>query len=144
MKIEEIAGIDKKQPTASRKKILFCDFMSSLLFLFFALMADYLPALTSADPPTVTVRHDDSLVSVPLKRTVHLDIILPPGYDFTKSDATYPILYLNDGQDLGRLRMTAVLDSLYEKKAIRPFVLVAIHAGDRIQEYGTAAQADYT
>ncbi|SFC90325.1 alpha/beta hydrolase [Spirosoma endophyticum] len=114
-------------------------------------MADYLPALTSADPPTVTVRHDDSLVSVPLNRTVHLDIILPPGYE--KSGATYPqerlpqerlpVLYLNDGQDLGRLHMTAVLDSLFEKKAIKPFVLVAIHAGDRIQEYGTAAQADY-
>ena len=39
--------------------------------------------------------------------------------------------------------MTEVLDSLYEKQAIQPFVLVAIHAGDRIQEYGTAAQADY-
>ena len=141
MKIEEIAGIDKTQTAPTQKKVLFCTFMSSLLFLFFALMADYLLALTSADPPTVTVRHDDSLFSVPLKRTVHLDIILPPGYE--KSGDTYPVLYLNDGQDLGRLRMTDVLDSLYEKKAIKPFVLVAIHAGDRIQEYGTAAQADY-
>jgi len=35
------------------------------------------------------------------------------------------------------------LDSLYAKEAITPFIVVAIHAGDRIQEYGTAAQADY-
>ncbi|WP_420147362.1 alpha/beta hydrolase [Spirosoma sp.] len=103
-------------------------------------MAD--PLLAShAEPSTVTIQRDDSLFSVPLKRTVHLDIVLPPGY--ATSGVTYPVLYLNDGQDLARLRMENVLDSLYEKKAIQPFVLVAIHAGDRIQEYGTAAQADY-
>ncbi|GAB4013107.1 alpha/beta hydrolase-fold protein [Spirosoma migulaei] len=104
-------------------------------------MADLIPAQTCAEPPTVTVRPDDSLYSVPLNRIVHLDILLPPGYH--ASTKTYPILYLNDGQDLGRLKMTAILDSLYQKRAIQPFVLVAIHAGDRIQEYGTAAQADY-
>jgi len=104
-------------------------------------MADFSPALTHAEPPAVTVVRDDSLYSVPLKRTVRLDIMLPPGYRPT--DAPYPTLYLNDGQDLPRLRMQAVLDSLYRQQAIRPFVLVAIHAGDRIQEYGTAARADY-
>lgn len=104
-------------------------------------MADDLPALIRTEPPIVTVRRDDSLRSVPLRRTVHLTIILPP--DYQSSNETYPVLYLNDGQDLTRLHMTAVLDSLYQKRAIRPFVLVAIHAGDRIQEYGTAAQADY-
>ena len=54
-----------------------------------------------------------------------------------------PVLYLNDGQDLPRLQMNAILDSLYQQQAIQPFVLVAIYASDRIQEYGTAAQADY-
>ena len=39
--------------------------------------------------------------------------------------------------------MKFVLDSLYKQQAIRSFVLVAIHAGDRIQEYGVATQADY-
>lgn len=67
--------------------------------------------------------------------------MLPPGYESTH--APYPTLFLNDGQDLKALRMKAVLDSLYEQRAIRPFVLVAVHAGDRIQEYGTAAQPDY-
>ncbi|WP_338867869.1 alpha/beta hydrolase-fold protein [Spirosoma sp. SC4-14] len=104
-------------------------------------MADHSPAFSSAEPPAVSVRHDDSLVSVPLRRTVHLDIMLPPGYEQTTRN--YPVLYLNDGQDLARLRMMEVLDSLYQKQAIEPFVLVAIHAGDRIQEYGTAARADY-
>lgn len=104
-------------------------------------MAEPLPASVAAENHTVTVRRDDSLYSVPLKRTVRLDIVLPPGYQPT--DVPYPILYLNDGQDLKSLRMRTVLDSLYKQRAIRPFVLVAIHAGDRIQEYGTAAQADY-
>ncbi len=89
----------------------------------------------------VTVQSDDSLVSVPLNRSVHLTIVLPPGYHST--NATYATLYLNDGQDLPALKMQPVLDSLYREQAIRPFVLVAISAGDRIQEYGTAAQADY-
>ncbi|MVM32698.1 esterase family protein [Spirosoma sp. HMF4905] len=109
-------------------------------------MADLIPAQTCAEPPTVTVRHDDSLYSVPLKRIVHLDIVLPPGYQAssrTHLQEHLPILYLNDGQDLARLKMTSVLDSLYQKRVIQPFVLIAIHAGDRIQEYGTAAQADY-
>ena len=104
-------------------------------------MAQPLPAPVVAENPTVTVRRDNSLFSVPLKRSVRLDIVLPPGYEPTH--APYPTLFLNDGQDLTSLRMKAVLDSLYEQRTIRPFVVVAIHAGDRIQEYGTAAQADY-
>ena len=110
-------------------------------FLFFVLMAELIPALVSAQPTIVTVRRDDSLYSVPLKRTVRLDVVLPPNY--VSSAEEYPVLYLNDGQDLGRLKMIHVLDSLYRNRRIQPFVLVAIHAGDRIQEYGTAAQADY-
>lgn len=104
-------------------------------------MAELSPASVVAGNPTVTVRRDDSLYSVPLKRSVRLDVVLPPNYGV--SGIGYPVLYLNDGQDLPRLHMTAVLDSLYQQQAIRPFVLVAIHAGDRIQEYGTAARADY-
>ncbi|QKZ13624.1 alpha/beta hydrolase [Spirosoma sp. KUDC1026] len=127
-------------------------------------MADSIPASPRSKSMTVTRLRDDSLFSVPLQRTVHLDIILPPNYrsDRLPQDRLpqerlpqeglpqdrlpqerLPVLYLNDGQDLERLHLTDVLDSLYEQQAVRPFVLVAIHAGDRIQEYGTAAQADY-
>ncbi|WP_461140872.1 alpha/beta hydrolase [Spirosoma pomorum] len=125
-------------------------------------MADSIPASPYSLSTNVTVLRDDSLFSVPLQRTVHLDIILPPGYSSLRQERLsqdrlpqdrlpqeglpqdrLPVLYLNDGQDLERLRMTEVLDSLYSEQAVRPFVLVAIHAGDRIQEYGTAAQADY-
>jgi enterochelin esterase-like enzyme len=103
-------------------------------------MADVSPAPISSVRPSV--RRDDSLVSVPLNRSVRLTVILPPDYDRSPA-IPYPVLWLNDGQDLQRLGMQQTLDSLYARRAIRPFVLVAIHANDRIQEYGTAAQADY-
>ena len=97
----------------------------------------------SAQPSaSVTVLPNDSLVSVPLNRPVHLTIILPPGYSPT--GPLLPVLYLNDGQDIPRLHLNNVLDSLYNAQTIRPFVLIAPHANvDRIQEYGTATQADY-
>ncbi|MFD1139668.1 alpha/beta hydrolase [Larkinella insperata] len=89
----------------------------------------------------VATKTDTGLVSVYLNRAVRLDVIFPREYE-TAPDP-FPVLYLNDGQDLERLRMTQVLDALDAQQTVRPFVLVAIHAGDRIQEYGVAAQADY-
>lgn len=97
----------------------------------------------------MTVIRDDSILSVPLNRTVRLDVLLPPGYrtiDAANSDRPQqrlPVLYLNDGQDLPRLKLRAIMDSLIRKQLVPPFAVVAIHAGDRIQEYGTAARADY-
>ena len=91
---------------------------------------------------TVQVVRDEALVSAALGRTVRLDVVLPPAFDPASHDS-YPVLYLNDGQDLRRLRLKATLDALYQQQALRPFVLVAIHAADRLQEYGTAGRPDY-
>ncbi|RRB07013.1 alpha/beta hydrolase [Larkinella rosea] len=96
---------------------------------------------SSSDAGGVWCRTDTHLVSVYLNRSVRLDLIFPKEYD--ASTERFPVLYLNDGQDLERLRMTHVLQAVYQQKTIQPFVLVAIHCGDRIQEYGVAAQADY-
>jgi enterochelin esterase-like enzyme len=52
-------------------------------------------------------------------------------------------LILNDGQDLDKFRVKDIVDSLYKKKLILPLIVVAIHAGDRMQEYGVADQPDY-
>ncbi len=91
--------------------------------------------------PAVTSRHD-SLFSQRLHRAVELTLLLPPGYG--KAGARFPVLYLNDGQDIQRLQLLALLDSLFKKKALPPFVVVGIHANqERLQEYGTAALADY-
>jgi enterochelin esterase-like enzyme/uncharacterized damage-inducible protein DinB len=93
-------------------------------------------------PSVVAVRHDESLFSVALGRVVRLDVVLPPGYS-AQAAAPYPVLYLNDGQDLARLHLPAVLNRLYRRGEVRPFVLVAVHAADRLQEYGVAARPDY-
>lgn len=77
-----------------------------------------------------------------LGRDVELSILRPPADAVAR--ASYPVLYLNDGQDLDRLNLPATLDALYARQAVQPFVLVAIHANEeRVQEYGTAAHADF-
>ncbi|MGI4744041.1 MAG: alpha/beta hydrolase-fold protein [Janthinobacterium lividum] len=91
---------------------------------------------------TVVVRHDEYLFSVALGRVVRLDVVLPPGFS-ARAAAPYPVLYLQDGQDLARLHLPATLNRLYRRGEVRPFVLVAIHAADRLQEYGVAARPDY-
>jgi enterochelin esterase-like enzyme len=71
-----------------------------------------------------------------------IDICLPPAYDAKKT--IYPLLLLNDGQDFAALQMEATLKSLYEQQLLRPTIVVGIHANEnRLQEYGTAHQADY-
>ena len=93
-------------------------------------------------PSVVAVRHDESLFSVALGRVVRLAVVLPPGYS-AQAAAPYPVLYLNDGQDLARLHLPAILNRLYRRGEVQPFVLVAVHAADRLQEYGVAARPDY-
>jgi len=97
---------------------------------------------TSKRTGSVRVVRDTTLDSSFLGRPVRLDVVLPPGHDPIAA-TPYPVLYLNDGQDLWRLRLPATLRALYREQLLQPFVLVAIHAHERIQEYGTAAQPDY-
>ena len=92
-------------------------------------------------PSELVVKHDTTLHSQYLHRGIVMDVVLPPHYEATNT--AYPVLYMNDGQDLERLQMTHVLSELYHHQQVPPFILVAIHCGERIQEYGTASQADY-
>jgi enterochelin esterase-like enzyme len=94
-----------------------------------------------SQPNLAKIISDKSLISKYLKRDIRLDIILPPNY--VTSTEHYKVLLMNDGQDLEQLQMVAVLDKMYALHKIEPIIMVAIHCGDRMQEYGTAAQADY-
>ncbi|MCS6991341.1 MAG: esterase family protein [Chitinophagales bacterium] len=82
-----------------------------------------------------------SLYSDYLKRQVIADVLVPPAY--AKSRRRYPLLLLNDGQDLGRLRLKATLSRLFQKQQIHELIVVAVHAGDRLQEYGITGHPDY-
>lgn len=92
-------------------------------------------------PHFISTIKDKLLFSNYLDRKVCFNIILPPNYE--TSNQYYKMLLMNDGQDLERLEMANVLKQCYQQNKIEPFVLVAIHCGDRMQEYGTATQADY-
>ncbi|MDZ7879711.1 MAG: alpha/beta hydrolase-fold protein [Saprospiraceae bacterium] len=83
------------------------------------------------------------LPSKHLERNVVVDVFLPPQYDVKKKE-TYPIFYFNDGQDMPRLAMFDTLTQLFETKKLQPCIVVAAHCNEnRINEYGTARQADY-
>lgn len=75
-----------------------------------------------------------------LSRVVQVELYLPPGFD---PAGKYPLLILNDGQDMLRLGMARMLEVLYRANAISPVVVAAIHAGDRLHEYGTVNELDY-
>ena len=90
----------------------------------------------SPDGGRVEVEELPGLRSAWLKREVRVRVLLPPGY--AESSRSYPLLVLNDGQDLEALRFVRVLERLYRKGKVGHFIAVAVHAGDRMQEYGTA------
>jgi len=82
----------------------------------------------------------DELYSRHLQRHVKLTIISTPMPD-DKSEMN--LLILNDGQDMERFQVKKILDSLYEKKAIQPLLIVGVKTEDRMQEYGVAGMPDY-
>jgi enterochelin esterase-like enzyme len=66
-----------------------------------------------------------------------IDVYLPRGYATHPADA-YPVLYANDGQDMEAVDLAEILDSLQRTDRMAPVILVAIHALERVQDYGTA------
>jgi enterochelin esterase-like enzyme len=97
---------------------------------------------TAAKTKQISVKH----INVPskyLSRGVTVDVFLPPQY-FSEKKKFFPTVFFNDGQDMPRLDMVNTLNRLFTEGGIAPFITVAIHCNDnRINEYGTAQQADY-
>lgn len=78
-----------------------------------------------------------------LERGVKVDVFLPPQYGHNKKQS-YPTIYFNDGQDMLALGMFDTLNRLYTEGLLRPIIIVAMYCNEnRINEYGTARQADY-
>lgn len=71
------------------------------------------------------------LSAAPLRVRVYL----PPDYPATQ--ARYPVLYANDGQDMEAVGLLATLDALYARHAITRIIVVAIDMlPDRMAGYG--------
>ncbi len=85
-------------------------------------------------------QQDDELYSRHLQRQVKLTIISTRMPD---DKTTLNLLILNDGQDVGQFRIKQIVDSLYKEDLIKPLLIVAVHAGDRMKEYGVAGYPDF-
>ena len=94
-------------------------------------------------------RHDQLLktiemVTIEAVASEHLDhtrpiyVFLPPNYR-NQAGHLYPVLYLNDGQDVEQLQLHETLIRLIRRQKIEPIIVVAIPTNEnRLQEYGTA------
>ena len=83
---------------------------------------------------------EDQIYSRHLQAHIKLTIISTPLSD-DKSNIN--LLLLNDGQDVEQLGVQKIVDSLNKEKLIEPLVIVAIHATDRLLEYGVSGFPDY-
>ena len=88
---------------------------------------------------TLLIQIEEKITSKYLNRQVDLTLIYPK-----IKNKKLPILFFNDGQDFSDLNMKQHIRDLLESYKISPFLCVGIHANEaRLQEYGTASQADY-
>lgn len=71
-----------------------------------------------------------------------VDIFYPEASSSYKMEPI-PILFLNDGQDARQLHLHDTLLKRYKNLDQNNVVVVGIHAGDRMHEYGTAHHPDY-
>lgn len=85
-------------------------------------------------------QQEDEIYSRHLQKHIKLTIISTP---VPEDKGSMNLLLLNDGQDAGRFGIKEIVDSLYGEKLIQPLIIVAIHAGDRMQEYGAGGLPDY-
>lgn len=87
-----------------------------------------------------SLKESISIESRHLARTVDVDCYLPTPVN---NPASMSLLLINDGQNMNQLGLATMLDQLRSDNQISPLLCVAIHAGDRFMEYGTAGRLDY-
>jgi len=74
-----------------------------------------------------------------LERTVVLDLVLPVVQTTNKETK---ILLVNDGQDAEAIQLESILQNL-QNLTQTPILAIAIHVGERKQEYGVAREPDF-
>ena len=83
-------------------------------------------------------QQEDELYSRHLQRKVTLTVISTPMPD---NNEDINLLVCNDGQLFDELNIQAITDSLYRKNLLLPLVIVGVHAGNRLEEYGIAEKS---
>lgn len=90
----------------------------------------------AADYADLTVYLDSAC----LESEKRIDLFFPHHYH---AGTACCLLVINDGQDAQALHVRETLHKLTSKNAIQPTVIAAVHATERLQEYGTANIPDY-
>jgi enterochelin esterase-like enzyme len=80
------------------------------------------------------------LDSTHLEFEKRIDLFFPHDH---RADVPCCLLIVNDGQDAQALHLRETLHKLTAKQTIQPTIIAAVHATERIQEYGTAHIPDY-
>ena len=95
------------------------------------------PTLALGARDGVTVERLPAFESRLLGENRTVDVFLPRGYA-EQDTVTYPVIYANDGQDMEAVDLRGTLDSLQRTGRMAPVIVVAIHATERVRDYGTA------
>lgn len=94
------------------------------------------------DKQSVSSVFIDDFYSAALRRYIKVEIVLPPWYKETPNH-TFPLLLLNDGQNLKQIKIKETLTDLYLTNSIPPIIVAGIHAKNRLNEYGVSGFPDY-
>jgi enterochelin esterase-like enzyme len=105
-------------------------------------LLDFFSKLFLSKPSAVEIHQIIDFTSKALARKVRIDIYRPTSAHPVPSGG-FPTLFINDGQDMEAVGLKATLEKFFHQKTIPPIVAVAIHAGDRMHEYGTSNRLDY-
>ncbi|HMB43258.1 MAG TPA: esterase family protein, partial [Luteimonas sp.] len=74
-------------------------------------------------------------------KPIRVRVLLPAGYPAAAADA-YPVLYVNDGQDLEAVALRETLARLTADGSLQPLIAVAIDMPpDRMAAYGLSDRA---
>ena len=91
--------------------------------------------------PTYRLERLTDIYSKLLGRDTVVDIFLP--FQNAKPNKQYPLIILNDGQDGEAIHLKSTLEQLINSKEIKEVIVVGVHAGDRMQEYGVSNKPDF-
>lgn len=82
------------------------------------------------------------LFSRKLGRVLNCEIFLPASFRADKNQE-YPLLIMNDAQDMEAVKLRISLERLYQQKSLPHLIVLAVFPFDRMHEYGTRNFADY-
>jgi enterochelin esterase-like enzyme len=82
---------------------------------------------------------EDELYSRHLQRKVKLTILHTPA---PGDRSQFNLLILNNGEDIKKMRIKEIMDSLYKIGKLKPLVVIGVEAGDSAKEYGVADRPD--